>query len=67
MSARHAFNQCEVLTMRFCKRDQDEIWKQFEDLAEAFDFKVRVTGGAFLTHEITCTAGEFQTMLEVLH
>lgn len=61
----HAFNQSEVLIMGRCKRDSDHMWERFTNVVKELGFTVRVTGGNFLTHEITCDSSDFITVLEL--
>jgi hypothetical protein len=62
----HAFNQTEILVMKFRKRDQDIIWSKFVKICDALGFKVRVTGGKFLTHEINGSGEDFAVILDLL-
>jgi hypothetical protein len=62
----HAFNQAEILVMKFCKRDQDVIWSEFISIMSDLDFTVRVTGGNFLTHEVNGSQEDFDTIIELL-
>jgi hypothetical protein len=62
----HAFNQTEILVMKFCKSDQDIIWSKFVKICGVLELKVRVTGGTFLTHEINGSSEDFAVILELL-
>lgn len=62
----HAFNQAEILVMKFCKRDQDIIWSKFVKICDALELEVRVTGGNFMTHEINGSGEDFSVILELL-
>lgn len=63
---RHSFNQSQVLILGLSKREKDAKWAKFKAISEEFGYEVRVTGGNFLTHEITCTEEEFETILELV-
>jgi hypothetical protein len=62
----HAFNQAEILVMKFCKRDQDIIWSKFVKICDSLGFMVRVTGGKFLTHEINGSGEDFAVIIDLL-
>jgi hypothetical protein len=59
------FNQAEVLLLKFCKRDQDRIWVKFIEVSSSLGFKVRTTGGNYITHEIDCSYDDFKVILEL--
>ena len=67
MSKRHAFNQAEVfmLSTRVGQYYKDQTWDRFVSIANDFGFKVRVTGGNFLTHEVDCDGEDFIALLEL--
>jgi len=60
---RYAFSQAEVLMLGLNIISQRVVWSIFSDLAKTFGYKVRVTGGTFLTHEITCDHDDFHALL----
>lgn len=49
---KYNFNQAEVLMIGLTKQRKDAAWKRFMSICDEFGFKVSVTGGAFLTHQI---------------
>ena len=66
MSNKRSFNQAEILLLdrRIGQTFKDRAWELFISTANELGFKVRVTGGAFLTHEINATEEELiQIML----
>ena len=65
---RHSFNQCEVLMLehRIGKKFKDEKWQEFKEVVNTLGFKVRVTGGVFLTHEINTSEEDFNIILEIV-
>jgi hypothetical protein len=66
MSDRYAFDQELVYanaTNRFARSDS---WSKFTKLHRELGFKVRITGGVFLTHEIDGTKEDFETILDLI-
>lgn len=47
------------------KRFPDRLWKEFVSLCEELGYKVRVTGGNDLTHEVNCTQEELNVIFEL--
>ena len=65
---KHAFNQIEVLMLerRIGKTFKDRAWDIFINITQDIGFKVRVTGGNFLTHEINGgDIDDFESLLEL--
>lgn len=65
MSAKHGFNQAEVLMLGHTGKQKGEMWNRFESIADEFEFSVRVTGDNFRTHEINCDEADFNAVLEL--
>ena len=65
---KHNFNEAEVLMLskRIGEKFKQEKWDAFIDAANELGFKVRVTGGAFLTHEINTDEEDFNVLLEIV-
>ena len=55
-----------MLSKRVGQKGKDEKWQEFTEACKILGFEVRVTGGNFLTHEIDCGEGEFNTILEIV-
>ncbi len=66
---KHSFNQeqIEKLSKRggFTAFRKMSTWNSFIGVTTALQYKVRVTGGNFLTHEISCSEEEFEIVLEL--
>lgn len=56
---RHAFNQAEIIGDVDHAASQRD-WDLFKHAANTLDFKITVTGGAYLTHEITCSQEDYE-------
>ena len=63
----HAFNQAEIfmLERRIGQNFKDAMFDRFSSIAKEFGFKVRVTGGNFLTHEINGNSEDFTAICEL--
>ena len=63
----HAFNQVEVLMLerRVGETFKARMWNSFTSVAKELGFKVRVTGGNFLTHEINGNQDDFIALQEL--
>lgn len=62
---RHNFNQDEIYKSVHTSR-QEEQFRRFVKIVNELGYTIRVTGGAFLTHEINTTEEEFNIILELL-
>lgn len=63
----YAFNQTEIfmLERRIGQNFKDLMWDKFTGTAKELGFKVRVTGGNFLTHEINGDKNDFIAIAEL--
>ena len=63
----HAFNQVEVLMLerRIGDTFKNRMWDSFTSVAKELGFKVRVTGGNFLTHDIDGGHDDFVALQEL--
>jgi hypothetical protein len=64
---RHAFNQTEIFMLegRIGEKFKQQMWEAFMAVANDLGFKVVVTGGNFLTHEINTTEDDFKALQEL--
>jgi len=63
----YAFNQTQIfmLERRIGQNFKDLMWDKFTSTAKELGFKVRVTGGNFLTHEINGDEDDFIAIAEL--
>ena len=63
----YAFNQVEIFMLepRIGQNFKDRMWDKFTNTAKELGFKVRVTGGNFLTHEINGNKDDFIAIAEL--
>ena len=63
----HAFNQVEIFMLepRIGQSFKDHMWDRFTRIAKELGFKVRTTGGNFLTHEINGDEDDFIAIAEL--
>jgi len=63
MSKRHAFGQQEVTGAS----NSNDKWDKFKRITDTLGFTVRVTGGAYLTHELSGTKKDFEIILDLVN
>ena len=62
---RHTFSQ-DTIIGNVNPFNQERIWTTFAKTVSELGYKIRVIGGNFLTHDITCTEEEFNFILEYI-
>jgi hypothetical protein len=60
---RHAFDQQEIIGAS----NNNDKWVKFKKITDALGFTVRVTGGVYLTHELSGTKKDFEIVLELVN
>ena len=63
MSKRHAFDQQEIIG----PLANHGKWVKFKKITDTLGFTVRVTGGVYLTHELSGTKKDFEIILELVN
>ena len=66
MSNRHSFEQELVYGTAINKFARYDAWSKFLRIYQELGFKVRVTGGCFLTHEIDGSKEDFEAILDLM-
>jgi len=64
---RHTFDQELIYKTAPNKFARYDAWSKFLKTYQELGFKVRVTGGAFLTHEIDGSKEDFETILDLMN
>jgi hypothetical protein len=65
MAKQHTFKQEDITSESGSFFTQEARWQRFKRVCDELGYSIRVTGGAFLTHEIDGSKEDFETILEL--
>ena len=65
MAERHAFSSKDITEGGWSTEIKNKMWERFVVTSKDLGFRVRVTGGNFLTHDIDCSKEDFDTVIEL--
>ena len=63
---KHSFDQWDIIGKCVTDKQRAESWDAFTNVCYTLGLKLRVTGGVNLTHQISCTEEDCDTVLELI-